>query len=257
MTIDTTDWTLVELVRRQTQVCGEREFMSCEHGTWLTFASFDRDSDALARNLATLGVVPDDRVMAVLKNRIEFMLVMIAVQKLGAVFVSINTELKGAFMQHQLRNSEPRVIFLESDLRDAFDNVAGGNENLTTTIYVAGDVPDERPLVLRDSDGITFEAFAALDGAGTNVLVTPCPQDIAFIMYTSGTTGPAKGVLMPHAHSYAFGHNLAQAVEMTEADCQYVCLPIFHGGAAHAGDRFTHCWSEGLLRRAVFPQSLA
>ena len=113
--------------------------MAFEHGTRLTFASLDRDSDTLARNLATLGVVPGDRVMAILKNRIEFMLAMIAVQKLGAVYVPINTELKGAFLQHQMRNSEPRVVFLETDIRDAFDKVEGGDENLTATVYVAGD----------------------------------------------------------------------------------------------------------------------
>jgi len=144
--------------------------------------------------------------------------------------VPINTELKGAFLQHQLRNSEPRVLFLDHHLRDAFDNVAGGNENLTATIYVAGEVPAERPTVLENADAMTFEGLATLEGADENVLVSPRPEDIAFIMYTSGTTGPAKGVLMPHAHGYTFGYNMVQALEMTEADCQYVCLPIFHRG---------------------------
>jgi crotonobetaine/carnitine-CoA ligase len=248
MTIDTTDWTLVDLVRRQAKAHGEREFMSFEHGTRLTFASLDRDSDTLARNLARLSVVPGDRVMAMLKNRIEFMLAMIAVQKLGAIFVPINTELKGAFLRHQLRNSEPRVLFLDCDLRDAFDSVSGGNENLTTTIYVAGEVPADGPTVLENADAMTFEEFAALDGADGNVLIAPRPQDIAFIMYTSGTTGPAKGVLMTHAHSYAFGYNMARVLEMTEDDCQYVCMPIFHGmgllmqvvGSLVAGTR-TYC----------------
>ena len=103
MTIDTSNWTLVSLVQRQAEMHGDREFMAFEHGTRLTFCSLDSESDTLARSLASLGVVPGDRVMAVLKNRIEFMLTMIAVQKLGAIFVPINTELKGAFLQHQLR----------------------------------------------------------------------------------------------------------------------------------------------------------
>ena len=76
---------------------------------------------------------------------------------------------------------------------------------------------------------MTFEEFAALDGASADFLVEPRPQDMAFIMYTSGTTGPAKGVLMTHSHSYAFGYNTARAMEMTDADYQYVCMPLFHG----------------------------
>ena len=229
MTIDTADWTLVGLVQRQAMAHGEREFMSFEHGTTLTFASLDRDSERLARNLAGLGVIPGDRVMVLLKNRIEFMLAMIAIMKLGAIFVPINTELKGAFLDHQMRNSEPRVLFLDHDLRDAFDNVQGGNSNLTTTIYVAGDVPVKRAQVLASADAMTFEELVLSEGATGDVLVTPKPEDIACIMYTSGTTGPAKGVLMPHAHCYVFGEGTACNMAMTEADCQYVCMPLFHG----------------------------
>ena len=98
--IDTSNWTLVGLVQRQAAAYGDKEFMSFEHGTTLTFSSFERDSNRLACNLASLGVAQGDRVMAVLKNRIEFMLAMIAVMKLGAIFVPINTELKGSFLQH-------------------------------------------------------------------------------------------------------------------------------------------------------------
>ena len=228
MTEDISNWTLTGLVQRQAEALGEREFMSFEHGTTLTFASLHRDSDRLARNLASFGVVPGDRVMVMLKNRIEFMLAMLAIMKLGAIFVPINTELKGSFLQHQMRNAEPRVIFLDTDLSDAFDAVEGGNENLTAVVYVAGDVPDQRPVVFTGLEVMTFETFSELAGVQDDVLVTPQPHDIACIMYTSGTTGPSKGVLMPHAHCYLFGHGMVQTLEMTEQDCQYVCMPLFH-----------------------------
>ncbi len=228
MAEDTSYWTLVGLVARQAEALGEREFMAFEHGTSLSFAGLDRDSDDLACKLAGLGVAPDDRVMVMLKNRIEFMLAMLAIMKLGAIFVPINTELKGAFLQHQMRNAEPRVVFLDAVLGDAFDAVQGGNESLVATIYVAGDVPDERPEVLAKAPAMTFEDFTSLAAAKGDVLVTPRPQDIACIMYTSGTTGPSKGVLMPHAHCYLFGHGMARVLEMTERDCQYICMPLFH-----------------------------
>ena len=227
-TRDISNWTLTDLVRRQAEAYGEREFMSFEHGATLTFASLHHDSDQLARSLATLGVVSGDRVMVMLKNRIEFMLTMLAIMKLGAIFVPINTELKGAFLQHQMCNAEPRVVFLDIDLRDAFDAVDDGSESLAAVIYVAGDVPDERPGVFTGTGVMTFDSFSELADSTDDVLATPLPQDIACIMYTSGTTGPSKGVLMPHAHCYLFGHNLARTMEMTEQDCQYVCMPLFH-----------------------------
>ncbi|MFP6774049.1 MAG: AMP-binding protein, partial [Alphaproteobacteria bacterium] len=214
--------------RRQAAALGEKEYMSFEHGTSLTYGSLDRDSDDVARKLAALGVSPGDRVMVMLKNRIEFMLAMMGIMKMGALFVPINTELKGAFLQHQMRNAEPRAIFLDYDLRDAFDVVTGGSDELTATIYVAGDVPDDRPAVLAGASALTFAAFMAGDSAGDEVLVDAQPHDIACIMYTSGTTGPSKGVLMPHAHCYQFGKGIVDNTEMTAEDRQFICMPLFH-----------------------------
>ncbi len=228
MKYDKSTWTFVDLARRQAEVFGEREFIKFEHGTSLTFAGLDRDSDRMARILASLGVKPRDRVLGLIKNRIEFMLVMLAAMKLGAIFVPVNTELKGAFLQHQMRNAKPRAVFLEAGLNDAFKGVEGGNENLAATIYVAGDVVDVLPPVLTTAPAMTFDEFSGLAGDETDVLIEPNPQDIACIMYTSGTTGPSKGVLMPHAHCYLFGLGMAQRLEMTDQDCQYICMPLFH-----------------------------
>jgi len=228
VTEDRSNWSWVDLVRRQAEAHGKREFMAFEHGTSLTFAALHRDSDRLARNLANLGVEPGDRVMVMLKNRIEFMLVMLAIMKLGAIFVPINTDLKGAFLTHQMSNAEPKVLFLDSDLADAFDAVQSGNDNLVMTVYVAGEVPGERPAILAVAPAMTFEAYSELAGAADDVLCAPGPEEIACIMYTSGTTGPSKGVLLPHAHCYLFGLNMARTMAMTEDDCQYVCMPMFH-----------------------------
>ena len=124
MTLDKSTWTLVDLARRQADSYGEREFIRFEQGTRLTFAGLDTDSNSLARNLAGLGVVPGDRVLVLLKNRAEFILVMLATMKLGAIFVPVNTELKGAFLQHQLINAEPRVVFVDASLSSAFTGLA-------------------------------------------------------------------------------------------------------------------------------------
>ncbi|MDP6345211.1 MAG: AMP-binding protein [Alphaproteobacteria bacterium] len=231
MTLDKSTWTLVDLVRRQAAAHGDREFMSFEHGTSLTFSGFDTDSDDLARKLVGLGVGPGDRVMALIKNRIEFMLTMWATMKTGAIFVPINTELKGAFLEHQLRNSEPKVVFVDSVLADAFDGVGGGEGAIGTVVFVAGGEPGKLPAVFAEARRLTYEEFAELPGDDGDVLVTPEPQDIAAIMYTSGTTGPSKGVLMPHAHCHLFGQGTLEAAALTEQDRYYVCMPLFHANA--------------------------
>jgi crotonobetaine/carnitine-CoA ligase len=228
MSVDKSEWTIVDLVRRQAAAHGEREYMAFEHGTSLTFAGLDRDSDAVARNLAALGVATGDRVLALLKNRIEYMVLMIAVMKLGAVYVPVNTELKGAFLQHQLRNCEPKAVFCETELADAFDGTTGGTDELVATVFVAGGMPARMPAVFSGARSLTYEDFRAAPGRRGEVLVTARPADIAMIMYTSGTTGPSKGVLMPHAHLYLFALGTVRSLRITSEDVYYVSMPVFH-----------------------------
>ena len=222
------NWTLIDLVRRQAAAYGEREFISFEHGTSLSFAGLESESERLARNLAELGVKPGDRVLALVRNRVEFVLAMFATMRLAAIFVPVNTELKGAFLDHQLGNAEPRVIFVDAGLADAFDRVEGGTLNLAATVVFAGPVPAKLAPVLGAAPALTFEEYSALDGDPGDVLVEPGPQDIACILYTSGTSGPSKGVLMPHAHCYLFGEGMARAAAMTARDRHYICMPLFH-----------------------------
>ena len=226
--LDTSEWTLVNLVTRQAAAHGDREFMTFEQGTRLTFASLDKDSDKLALCLSSFGVRSGDRVMALLKNRIEFLQIMIATMKLGAIFVPINTELKGSFLQHQMRNAAPSLILVDAVLADAFDTVEGGNENLHAIVYVAGPKPKNPAPVLGKATNLSFEEFLGVEPGDPNCIMTPSPEDIACIMYTSGTTGPSKGVLMPHAHCYLFGKNIAAVQGMDKNDCQYICMPLFH-----------------------------
>src|SRR5699024_9519093 len=57
------------------------------------------------------------------------------------------------------------------------------------------------------------------------------PRDVGSIMYTSGTTGPSKGVLMPHAHMYCFALHVVEQLELTPDDRYLVTLPLFHANA--------------------------
>ncbi len=231
MSIDKSSWTLVDLVRGQAARLGEKEFISFEQGARLTFAGFDRDSDGAALRLAALGVGPGDRVLALVKNRAELLLTMFAAFKLGAIYVPINTELKGAFLEHQLRNAEPKVVLVDTDLADAFQGVDAGDGEIGAVVFIAGGMPDQVPSVFGAARQLSYDDLLALAPADRDVLLTPKPEDIAFIMYTSGTTGPSKGVLMPHAHCYLFGLGTQRALDLKEADRYYICMPLFHANA--------------------------
>ncbi len=223
-------WTLVDLVRRQARAHPERLAVEFEHGTSLTYREMDEESDRVAGALAGLGVIAGDRVLALVKNRVEFLTFMFATLKLGAIWVPINTELKGAFLQHQLRNSDPRLVVTEPGLVPAFSDVTAlADAQLSGLVVVAGDPPGQLPPVFTR---LTCVAASDLDGWGAAFdRLEPTPHDIAMICYTSGTTGPSKGVLMPQAHCYLFGVGLARRLALDVDDRYYVCMPLFHVNA--------------------------
>jgi len=218
-------WTLVELVRQQAARYGEREFLRFEDGTTTSFAALDRESTHLAAGLADLGLRAGDRLLALLLNGPAFLPLLLATNKLGAVFVSVNTELKGAFLEHQVRNSSPRIVAVDHELAKAFSGIdLGGVE---AAIVIGAGAQSVDPL-----RGVRLARLEDMRrGAVTPQLVDPSPRDISTVIYTSGTTGPSKGVLMPHAHTVLMGYGLARRLQIVEEDVYYVCMPMFHSNA--------------------------
>ncbi|HSD10066.1 MAG TPA: AMP-binding protein, partial [Candidatus Binatia bacterium] len=184
-------WTLTELARRQAERYGEREFMRFEDGAVVSFAELERRSTRLAHGLVALGLRPGDRLLALLLNGPSFLPLLLATNKVGAIFVTVNTELKGAFLEHQLRNSAPRIVALDRELATAFSGIdLAGVESIVL-------VGDDRAGV-EALEGPRLVDLDALGGPIENpgALVEPLARDVSTVIYTSGTTGPSKGVLM-------------------------------------------------------------
>jgi crotonobetaine/carnitine-CoA ligase len=224
------EWTLVHLLRRQAAERGDRPFVRFEDGQAFTFRSLDAWTDALAGALAALGVGPGDRVLGLLGNRAEAIGLLFATVKLGAVWVPINTGLRGRFLEHQLHNAEPRLVVVEDRLAPNLGDVAAWPAPPAVAVMV-GDAATPMPACLRSARRLAFSELLALARPDGVDMPMPAPGDVALIMYTSGTTGPAKGVLMPHAHCYLFGLGLAEATALTPADRYFICMPLFHANA--------------------------
>ena len=222
-------WTLVEAVRQQARAQGEREFLSFENGERFSFAEFDRLTDCLATALADLGLTAGDRILGLLTNSKEFMITMIATHKLRAVFVPVNTELRGGFLEHQIINSSPRIIVVDDNLMGRFSSFDPSETGIETVVGVGDESsPDISKLgLLAEVSQVRMDSL--LDTTpNTEKLADPSPSDVCTIMYTSGTTGPSKGVLMPQGHCYLFALGIVAAMELTEQDRYFCCMPLFH-----------------------------
>jgi carnitine-CoA ligase len=218
-------WTTPAVVRMQAEKYGARHFCAFHDGARLSFLDLETQSNALASALAGLGVQPGDRVMALLHNSREFILTMVATHKRKAIFVPINTELKGAFLQHQIRNAEPRVVVIDAELRAAFESIDLCGSGIETSVIVGG-----APAPLSGTRAFAFEELAATSPRAEDT-ISVTPYDACTIMFTSGTTGPAKGVLMPHAHCYYYAWSANRSTALTENDRMYISMPLFHGTA--------------------------
>ena len=132
----------------------------------------------------------------------------------------INTELKGAFLEHQVRTSEPVVALVDAELLPLFDQVDTTGAGIAHTVVI-GDLPATMPAALAST---SVQSWAALTEAATEprTPTDPLPSDVCTIMYTSGTTGPSKGVLLPQAHCFLFAKGASDAIALVESDHYFV-----------------------------------
>ena len=217
-------WTLLDALAAQAKRYGERVFCTFEDDRSLSFAELARESEGFATALADLGIEAGDRVMAFAFNSRAFLVAFFGTMKRGAIYVPVNTELKGAFLEHQLRNTTPRALIVDAELRGAFDTVGNG-EALAAIGHTIAISPGTTALPgtqLHDVEALAATAPRA------DAQQEARPHDIAMIMFTSGTTGPSKGVMMPQAHCRHFGYSAGRSQEMTDADVMYICMPFFH-----------------------------
>ena len=190
-------------------------------GEPLSFVQADGQARQAAGFIASLGIAPGDRVAVLLPNGLDFVRVWMGLGYLGATAVLLNTELRGDFLLHQINNCGAALAIVDASLLATVEELA---EDLTCLrrMVVVGDRAGSA------ASGLTYLPWSAWRTAAAYAGAMPLPQDIACVMYTSGTSGPAKGVLMPHAHCYLYGLGAIEALALGPEDCYYIVLPLFH-----------------------------
>jgi acyl-coenzyme A synthetase/AMP-(fatty) acid ligase len=163
----------------------------------LTYAQLDALSSQFASALAGLGVQRGDRVFLRLPNLPEFYIAALGVAKLGCVFIPSSTQFRAAEIAYRLHDSGAVAVVTTTHLADAVEEAAGGVPHLRHLITVdyAGVARGEGQLDFWQLIDQGDPEFPSADTAS---------DDVAFIAYTSGTTGDPKGVV--HLHRYPIAY---------------------------------------------------
>jgi crotonobetaine/carnitine-CoA ligase len=213
---------VADLLRARASERGDRRFCSMEQDVF-TYAEMDRRSDEVAAGFAALGVSKGDRVAILSPNRTEILELLFGLAKVGAIQVPLNAFLKGAFLKHQLKDSNACVLIADSDGFDAAKPLLTELPDLRTVVLL-----DAADHAVQGAEVVSWAQASSSQDAPPEVEIAA--SDVMSIVYTSGTTGLPKGCVLPNGYYCRSGLTNANALGFEETDAIYCMLPLFHGG---------------------------
>lgn len=201
---------------------GTRPFLRCA-GRFVTAAEIQSESHSISSALADWGIEPGDRVAVMMENVPEFLSVWFGTLGIGAVEVPVHTAHRGPLLEHILRESGARILFCESEFVGRLD---GLDLPALERVVIRGEVRDPATISLPRHDLID-----ALSSSGSAPAHTPKALDASCILYTSGTTGPSKGVVLTHSANLWLARSNIELMAYTPDDVLFTAFPLFHVNA--------------------------
>jgi malonyl-CoA/methylmalonyl-CoA synthetase len=192
----------------------DKVFIRTSDGRIVTYGEAAARSGRLALALKGLDVRRGDRVAVQVEKSPEMLLIYLACLRLGAVFLPLNTAYTQTELEYFLSDSEPRVFVCAPGKETALESLAG---RLRVKLETLGTDGRQGTLLERARD--EYAAFADADAGG---------DDLAAILYTSGTTGRSKGAMLSHDNLGSNAFALKEAWRFTANDVLLHALPIFH-----------------------------
>jgi carnitine-CoA ligase len=208
------------MIERLAKAQPDKIYANFADGSEWTYAQTLDIAVRTANALRKLGVKQGERVLVWLPNSADCLRIWFGLNFLGAVFVPLNLAYKGNLLQHAVGISEARLAVVHAELCPRLADI--DRQSLRELVVLGGEA---RPI-----EGSTIrgaEALASDDSTSPALDRDIAPWDLQSIIFTSGTTGPSKGVLSSYAHLYS----MAMAAPFLSGEDRYMLnLPMFHSG---------------------------
>jgi len=197
--------------------------------TWgehsITYAQFDQRTNALAHGLADLGVRRGDRVGVLMRNRPELLEAMYACFKAGFCLVPLNSRFTPDDITYHVSDAGATALLVDAD---------------AMSIVASADTGDAAVVVAGTHTGVLSDGWhshdAVIGASDPSSAVVPVDRDdLAWLFYTSGTTGRPKGAMLTHGNlAFVTASWLADLTPMTGDDVTLHAAPLSHGAGFHA-----------------------
>jgi len=195
----------------------------------VTFGELNERINKAAHGFQKLGIKKGDNVAILLQNGPEFLYTWFGLNKIGAVEVPINLALRGKGLAYQITQSDSVILVSDSRYLEFLQAIEG---ELTSVKRMVWFTPEGEAMPRCQALRFDRIGFAELmDNPATAPKAEVSYKDTASILYTSGTTGPSKGVMMSHQYWYQVWTECVKYSRYTEDDVLYSGLPFFHGNA--------------------------
>jgi len=188
----------------------------------ITYEAFDQNINKAANMFLDLGIRKGDRVCFLLPNCPEFLYAWLGLAKIGAILVPINTNYKTEETRYIINHSEASTILVHASLKKVIESIRSETPSLRNFFLLGV-----------DTGAGSYRSFdEAFRNASSNLRPTEVSEgDLCEIMYTSGTTGPSKGVMMTHKYWIINGYGFSYPMDVKPDDRVFTCLPLFHANA--------------------------
>ncbi|MDG2003420.1 MAG: AMP-binding protein [Novosphingobium sp.] len=191
-------------------------------GDAYSYARMDGEVERFARGLHALGVAPGDRVVGLLDNGPDAVICWYATNRIGAVYVPINTAYKGEYLRHQVSDSGARIMICDSEF-------------LGDVLAVVPDLPELEQILHTGQAGDAAAGKVSVSpidqhrlDAGELPEVDVAPSDLAMLIYTSGTTGLSKGCMVSHNYMCDVARRYCATIGRLPEDRVWLPMPLFH-----------------------------
>lgn len=219
---DRSTWTLPAVLADGAASHGSRTFLTApdtdEH---MTYGEFFAAATRFAAHLVERGATAGERFAVLSGNNLDYLVVFAGASLAGLVPVPLNTGLPPALAEQQVKETGARWLAVDGRGAEILQNLLG-EEPVFTEVFVLGASGKH---AARGVDPLTCHSSKAVE------LPAVSPQDIALLMFTSGTTGVSKAVTMSHAHAHLFADLARALADMNGDDTLMTAFPLFHGNA--------------------------